>query len=576
MPAAPARAGDLPRGLGADLVLSGGKVITVDPAFAIAEALAVTGDRIAAVGGVDDVRPFVGSHTRVVDLRGRAVVPGLIDGHAHMDREGLKAVYPSLAGARSIDDVLQRIEALVRQAEPGAWIVTMPLGDPPYYWDVPALLKEQRFPTRWDLDRVAPRNPVYIRAIWGYWRHTLPLVSVASTEALRLAGITRDTLPPWGGVQIEKDFATGEPTGVFLEWTYMPVVELSLMAAAPRFTHAERVQGLRESMRIYHGGGTTGVFEGHGIADEVARAYRELHDRRELTMRSTLVISPSWGGAAEPSLAALLGAWTAWPAGRGLGDGFLRVAGFHAEIGAPADNAVRARAHPYTGWAGFRYDAGLPRERLRDVLIEAARHRVRVAGITPGLLDLYAEVDRVAPIGGQRWVIGHVSTLTAGDVRRLRDLGVVVTTHTNRYLYKEAAAVAAQVGPAGEDTIVPLRALREAGVPVVLATDNVPPSLFSPIWQAVARVDRTTQRVIGPGQRLSRPDALRAATIAGAHLTFDEDDRGSLEVGKLADLAVLSADPLTVDEPAIRDITADLTIVGGRVVFERGPTATVR
>jgi predicted amidohydrolase YtcJ len=567
MASPPPRAGDLARGPGADLVLAGGKILTVDAAFTIAQAVAVTGDRIAAVGRADDVRPYIGRHTRVVDLRGRAVTPGLIDGHAHLDREGLKSVYPSLAGARSIDDVLQRIETLVRAAEPGAWIVTMPLGDPPYYWDVPGLLKEQRVPTRRDLDRVAPDNPVYIRSIWGYWRHTLPLVSIANTAALHAAGITRDTLPPWGGVQIDKDFATGEPTGVFLEWTYMPVVELSLMAAAPRFTHAQRVQALRESMRIYNGTGTTAVFEGHGIADEVGRVYRELAGQRALTVRSTLVISPGWGP--EPSLASVLGSWGAWPAGRGLGDAWLRVSGFHAELGVSADNAVRARAHPYTGWAGFRYDAGLPRERLRDVLIEAARAGVRVAGITPGLLDVYAEVDRVAPIGGQRWVIGHISTVGPDDIRRLRDLGIVVTTHTNRYLYKDAAAVAAQVGAGREDTIVPLRSLREAGVPVALGTDNVPPSLFYPIWQAVARVDRTTGRVIAPAQRLSREDALRAATAAGAFLTFDEDDRGSIEVGKLADLAVLSADPLTVEESAIRDLAADLTVVGGRVVLER-------
>jgi predicted amidohydrolase YtcJ len=230
-----------------DLILYGGNVITVDPALRIAEAVAITADRITAVGTSSDIRRLAGTDTRRVDLHGRAVVPGLVDAHAHMDREGLKSLFPSLGGARSIDDVLQRIETLVKAAAPDDWIVTMPLGDPPYYFDVPGSLREKRFPTRRDLDRVAPRNPVYIRAIWGYWRHTLPLVSIANSTALRLAGVTRDTVPPWDGIQIEKDPA-GEPTGIFVEQTYIPVVELSLMAAAPRFTQQDRAQGLRESM----------------------------------------------------------------------------------------------------------------------------------------------------------------------------------------------------------------------------------------------------------------------------------------------------------------------------------------
>src|SRR5262249_12078225 len=174
---------------------------------------------------------------------------------------GLKLLCPSLAGARSIDDVLQRIEVLVKAAAPGDWIVTMPLGDPPYYLDIPGNLREKRFPTRRDLDRAAPRNPVYVRLIWGSVRHALPLVSIANSEALRLAGIPRETVPPWEGIQIERD-STGEPTGVFVEQTYIPIVELSLMAVAPRFTHRDRADGLRESMKIYNATGTTSVVEG--------------------------------------------------------------------------------------------------------------------------------------------------------------------------------------------------------------------------------------------------------------------------------------------------------------------------
>ena len=173
------------------------------------------------------------------------------------------------------------------------------------------------------------------------------------------------------------------------------------------------------------------------------------------------------------------------------------------------------------------------------------------------------------PIRDRRWVIEHVGILTADEIGRIRDLGIVLTTHTNRYLYKEGAAFRDQVGPDAEDTIVPLQRLKAAGVHVALATDNVPPSLFLPVWQAAARVDRATGRVIGPSQRLSRAAALRAATVEGAYVTFEEDQKGTIERGKLADLAVLSDDPLTCPEERLRDIIAEMTIVGGRVVYAR-------
>ena len=199
------------------------------------------------------------------------------------------------------------------------------------------------------------------------------------------------------------------------------------------------------------------------------------------------------------------------------------------------------------------------------MLLEAARRDIRVLSMGKDLLDLYEEVNRVVPIRDRRWVIEHISTLTREEIARMRDLGVVVTTHTNRYLFKEGELLRARAG-AAEDTIVPLKSLRDAGVHVALATDNVPTSLFHPIWHAVARLGRSSNRAIAPAQTLSREEALRAATLEGAYLTFEEDLKGSLEPGKLADMAVLSEDPLTCDEKRLKDITAELTIVGGRVV----------
>jgi predicted amidohydrolase YtcJ len=145
-----------PAGRSPRLVLRNGKIITINARFEIAHAIALSGGHIDAVGSNADIAPLIDAHTRVIDLDGRTVIPGLIDAHAHMDREGLKEALPSLAGVRSIDDVLQRIETLVRERQPGEWIVTMPLGEPPEFEGMPERLRERRFPTRSDLDRVAP------------------------------------------------------------------------------------------------------------------------------------------------------------------------------------------------------------------------------------------------------------------------------------------------------------------------------------------------------------------------------------------------------------------------------------
>ncbi len=553
----------------ADLIVTGAKVITVDPAFRIAEAVAMRDDRIIAVGGAADIATLADADTRIIDAGGRCVIPGLIDAHAHMDREGLKPVFPSLAGCGSIDDVLSRIAALVAEAEPGQWVVTMPIGEPPYYFDVPGILREKRFPTRWELDSVAPDNPVYIRPIWGYWRHIQPLDSIANSRALELAGIGRDTVPPSDTIEIEKDPETGEPNGIIHEWTYMPIAELSYFAAAPRFTHDDRVAGLKRAMRIYNSTGTTGVFEEHGCAQELIQAYQAVHAQGAATVRANLAFSAAWGAGADIDYAATLAKWTGWLGGRGLGDRWLRVAGMFTQFGVSLDSLLQAEASPYTGWGGFYYDNGVPRERMTEFLIAAARNDIRITTITTDYVALFEEVDKVVPIGDKRWVVGHLDAITEDQALRLADLGVVMSTHTNRYVYKHGHLTRDELGRERENDIVPMKRLREAGIHVSLATDNVPTTLFYPIWHAVARQNMFSNDAIAPDQALSREDALRCATNNGAWLTFEEDVKGSLEVGKLADMAVLSADPLTCAEDDIKDITAETTIVGGRVVYQR-------
>ncbi|MEA2965704.1 MAG: hypothetical protein QOI46_5802, partial [Alphaproteobacteria bacterium] len=553
----PARAGSGP----ADLILTNGKIITVDPAFTIAQAVAIAGDRILAVGPDAAMAAMAGPATRVIDLKGKAVIPGITDGHAHMDREALRNVFPALGPVRSIRDIQDRIAELARTKQPGEWIVTMPIGDPPYYFDVPESLAEKRWPTRQELDTAAPENPVFIRSIWGYWRGTFPLVSCANTEALRRAGVTRDTVSPVDTVKIEKD-ANGDPTGVFVEREMAPVAELIWFRQPAAFTPADRLRALPQSARAYHAFGTTSVFEGHGASTELLRTYKRAHREGALTMRAALAFSPNWQAAGAAPLGPFMEAWAGWLGEPGFGNDWLKMSGLYVHAGREAADDVRARAAPYTGWAGFNSNHGLPRDQAKQLLLHCAANDIRAVMIGSSNLDLYDEIDREIPLQGRRWVISHISTISPRDIERIVRMGLVLTTHTNNYLYKGLHAQAQRLPPERHGEIVPLRSLLDAGVKVSLATDNVPVSPFLPIWQTVARTSYQTKERIGAGEALSRADALRCATVNGAYLTFDENKKGSLEVGKLADLAVVSADPLVTEESSIPDTHSLMTMVG--------------
>ena len=557
----------------ADLVLRNARVLTLDALSTVADAIAIAGDRVLAVGADAAMAAHTAPGTRVLDMQKRTIVPGLIDGHAHMDREGLRNIFPSLGRARSIRDIQDRIAELARGRKPGEWIVTMPIGDPPYYFDVPDILAEKRWPTRQELDKAAPNNPVYIRSIWGFWRGTLPLVSCANTEALRLAGVTRDTASPVPSLTIEKD-ANGDPTGVFIEQEMQPIAEVLWFREAARFSAGDRLKALIEGAKLYHAFGTTSVFEGHGIASEVLQIYRKAHRSGALTMRSTLTLSPDWTALGEAKLDQFVGGWLGWLGEPGLGDEMLKMGGLYVHIGRTAADNVRAAANPYTGWAGFYSNHGLPREKVKELLIQCAANDIRPTAIAGagglGMLDLYEEVDRVVPLKGRRWVLSHIYVVSPRDIERISRMGLVLTTHTNASLYKSRETLAGRLSPERHVDITPMKSLQEAGVKVVLATDNTPISLFYPVAQTVARKDYQTKRVFGAAQSLSRMEALRCVTANGAYLTFDENDKGTLEAGKFADLAVLSADPLTVDEGALAELKSQMTMVGGRAVHEVG------
>jgi predicted amidohydrolase YtcJ len=547
------------------LVLVNGRILTFDSRRPIVSALAVADGRITATGGRGEVERRRDHSARVIDLRGATVIPGLVDAHAHLDREGLKLLYPSLARCRSIADIQRLVRGLAARRKAGEWIVTMPIGTPPFYQDAPGGLAEKRWPTRAELDAAAPDHPVYIRGIWGYWNRP-PVHSVANSRALARAGVTRDTVPP-PGVEIAKD-AAGEPTGLFVERNLIQTLEFTLMREAPRFTAADRLRALRVSQRHYAARGVTAVYEGHGIAPEVLAAYRQSHARGELRLRCALAVSPTWdaaeAGRAIPDLAA-------WAGGRGLGDDRLRVSGVCLHYGGDAGVArILHEAQPYTGWAGFVESANDAAAYFEQAEL-AARHGLRVNTLVtrclPEVLDAWEAVARRHPIRDLRWVLVHLNAATPEQLARIRRLGAVATTNPISYLYRSAGDEVARLGGAA-DQLLPHRSLARHRIPFGIATDNKPADPWVAFAAVVARRDMRTGLVVGERERLTRVQALAALTQGGAWVTFAERERGRLAPGWVADLAVLEHDPLTAALEDLAGQTARLTLVGGEIVHD--------
>ena len=552
----------------ADTVLINGKIVTVDKNFSIVQAVAIQHGKLVAVGANDEVKPLIGANTEIIDLRGKTVTPGFIDGHAHMDREGLRYLYPSLEGAKTKAEILARIEEEIKKVSPGEWVVTAPVGRPPFYFDALEMLRKGEIPNRWDLDKVAPDNPVYIRHIWGYWNRP-PLISIANSKALEAGKITENTVSHYGGVQIGKDLDTGQPNGIFLEWSYVPTIEFNLFKDAPRFTHAMRVEALKKSMEVYNSHGTTSVYEGHGIAPEVMWVYKDLWTQGKMSVRSYLVISPSWD--AGTNNVSLLRDWAAYAGGRGFGDDMLNIGGIFLQLGGDPDVASLCKAAlPYTAWAAYIYDSTTPQEfeELTSTVVKGGFRFNSIAASPTLILNVLDKVGSTVDLSKQRIVLEHLSLVTKEDIERMKKLGVVVTTIPPSTIWKYGSDTYRTTAQKTPDLIMPLKSIMEKGIPAVLCTDNVPPSMLHSIWTTVARKDRLTGQVISPSQRLSREQALRGATINGAYLLFAEDIIGSIEEGKLADLVVLDEDIMTCPEDNIKDIKVLMTMLGGRPVYK--------
>ena len=539
-----------------DLILQRGKIVTVDGKFRIAQALAIAGDRITAVGDLASISKLADPHTRVVDLRGRTVIPGLIDDHYHMLSKAVDqylGVEVALVG--SIDEMLAAIRAKVGSAAPGEWVFTTS------GW-LPEQLKENRLPTRWDLDKVSPRNPVVVNGGHTYYLNSL---------GLKLAGITKNTPSPSGGI-IEKDHKTGEPTGLLIDNAVSLVNKLlpNCWECPGRIKHEQKIEALRIAMRKENSVGITSVRE-PGIIPEDMRVYEELWNRGEMTLRVSMNLSLD--PQKPPSvLAQQLGEWGV---STGFGNEFLRLDGI-GEFGIDGGFEGALMTKPYAATAGreegYHGLQRIPTGNFDQAMLvfnrlnwRACPHVVGDQGIDL-VLDAYERANQDKPIARKRWLLEHCHYMRPDQIDRVRRLGLAISTQFHPYM--AAATMIRHWGRERAGQSMRVRDWLRAGIRVGGGSDwSLVPA--NPFWMIYFWVTRDTRLwgVLGPEQRISREDALRLMTVNNAWLTFEENIKGSIEPGKLADLVILSDDILTVPDTRIKEIKPLATMVGGKLVY---------
>jgi len=568
----------------AETIFFNGRVLTVDSNFRIAQALCVKDDRIAAVGTDAEILAQAAANSRRIDLRGRTVVPGLIDAHPHMD--SWRGRYPRLVGCQSIRDIQSRVAQAVSTAKPGEWVILIQFADPETR--APKCYKEGRFPNRYELDAVAPNNPVWLRGTY-----TTP--SVVNSMALQLAGITRDTPQPkrlepirdWrsgdfvpspGGV-IEKDPKTGEPTGVLRDWDTLiaRATTARLWELVPKMNLADCINNLEARLREFNRLGITAIFEGHGLEEPVEEgtlALMQVWSRGRLTLRVQMVSNLNTHGTPAEVAGRLRGyGYTAFD---GAGDDWLRFAGVTITLDGPG-GAFDAVQPKLTSWPGPRDEIRegirrVPKEKFQTVAREAARRGIRMSVKADGqemvdwVTEIYGEMEAEFGIRDRRWVMMHCKFTHPSQMGALRRLGVVPTTCAT-FVWHHGANLARVYGEEIAYRTVPIRSFLDAKLPISNGSDEYPWNPFFSLWLMVTRTDGETCQQLGRAECVSREEALRIYTNNGAYLMRMEDRLGSLEVGKYADLLVLSDDYLRVPEEKLRDILPLLTMVGGKIVY---------
>jgi predicted amidohydrolase YtcJ len=520
-----------------DAVLVGGEIWTMaEPARAT--AVAIRGDKIAAVGGDAEIRALAGPATRVIELRGRAVTPGLIDSHAHLYGLGTALESVDLRGVESAEAAARRVAEAAKTTPEGDWITGRG-------WDQ-NLWASKSFPSRKILDAAVGDRPVALRRVDGHalW---------ASSKALELAGITRATRSPDGGV-IARD-AAGEATGVFVD-NAMSLVEDKIPAPSEA---AVRRRILRASAAA-SAAGLTGVHE-MGISARVADIYADLAGRGELPLRIYAFLSgPGAARGRSPQLDRDGADRFAVRAVKLFADGALGSRG--ARLAAPYSDAPDTRGL----WVTEPAALGAAIAELAGAGWQVGVHAIGDAANRAALDGFEKASDNPASL---RLRVEHAQILAPSDLPRLAGLGVIASMQPT-HATSDMPWAAERVGPERIRGAYAWRSLLESGARICAGSD-FPVEKVSPllgIWAATTRRSEAGEPAGGwlPDQRMTLEEAIAAFTREGAYASFSESERGAIAPGMLADLTVYDRG-LSIGE--LRQTQIDMTVVGGRIVFER-------
>ncbi|HEY7219138.1 MAG TPA: amidohydrolase [Candidatus Binatia bacterium] len=534
----------------ADLVLRGGKIVTVDRDFSIRQAVAIRDGHFVAVGTDRDMRPLTGPSTRVVDLAGRTVIPGLIDSHIHAtvacSRWDSELHWEMV---RTLADGLRQIAAAARSQPPGSWIV---VGGG---W-VPTQFSERRFPSRAELDTIAPNHPVYIQY--------LGQGALLNSAGLAAAGIAPGVPDPPGG-KFERNPSTQEFTGwlqgaAAWEYVYRKLSEPPLDKIRDSLRNC-----FHELSRL----GVTSIADVHasGVTFAHRRVLSDMARSGELPLRINFYLAPDEGGDALAQLKNLAEEIKHLP----QNDRF-RFSGFDVGLG-DDDMLVVPKGGSLTPAAKEQF-------RAMARFFAAAEYSFQLRSTYDGnarqLLDVLEQVNAEKPFSPRRITFAHMEGVTPETIARIKKLGAGITVQDRMVLTGERNVELWGLPKARNAP--PLRAIIESGIPVGAGTDAFRSGNYSPmlaLWWLVTGKTVAGTALRERSQNLSRKEALRLFTVGSAWFTFDEGRKGSIEVGKVADLAILNADYLTVPEDQIRTLQSLSTMVGGRIVYTAGPFANL-
>ncbi len=557
------RGNELPHG--ADLILLHGKIWTGEPVTTrgetpararTVEAVAIANGRVLAVGSDEEIRTCVGLNTEVVDLRGRLVVPGLADSHVHFLQGGFQLLAVDLKDAPSEEEFVRRIAGKASTLPPGRW---MQGGN----WDEEAWPSE-KLPDRWLIDPVTPHTPVFISRYDGH-------AGLANSLALKLAGVTKDTRDPAGGV-IVRDAKSGEPTGILKDGAQDLVTKV-----IPRPSEREMEEALRTALKEAARVGLTSV---HDITVDTDSWNGSFTGEIQLLRRAELegwltcrlyAITPiaQWEKLAEAGIS------------HDMGSGFLKL----GAVKAFADGSLGSR----TGWMFEPYDddpgnMGLPMplmmppSRMEELARGADKAGIQICTHAIGdravstILDIYERAGGDHP-AAHRFRVEHAQHVRGEDFARFGKLGVVASMQPYHAI-DDGRWAEKRIGHERARTSYAWRSMLDAGAVLAFGSDW-PVAPLDPLSGIAAAVTRATLDGRNPGgwfpeQRLTVEEALRAYTQGCAYAAFEEKDKGTISPGKFADLVVLSEDLFRIPPERIKDARVEMTIVGGRVVYQAG------